>query len=103
MGGGTQAVTRAYAFTANGSSLGVGVNMVGNLQAVEVAYFMISASTGGTANASSAITEFMRVASLSMYGTWIEDSGARGQISAIGPQGQQIQIIAPGDYQYLSP
>lgn len=86
-------LTQAYPFSVAGTSQGIGVQIVGTIQATIIAYYVQTIE--GSASGSIAVKYELltNVTSLSMNGTWIEDNGRTADVNAIGPSDKTMALF----------
>jgi hypothetical protein len=87
-----ETIQESIQFTAEGIAGGVKTRIVGSFNVGVTIFFSEEIQITET-TASLEQTETARTISLSMDGTWIEDTGATGDISAIGPQNERIETL----------
>ena len=89
----TQQIGEVYQFTAEGTSRGTPVKMVGTFEAQMTVYFTQEVTVDpNTGTMSQQINELYRTGSFSVNGTWIEPNRT-GQIYGEGPQNERITVI----------
>ena len=89
-----QKLQEVIQFNAQGLAGGTKVKLVGVFNVSEVIFFAAGVTQNGdSGDVSASLTETFRTVSLSMAGTWIEESGTTANIHAIGPQNQTVEII----------
>ncbi len=87
---GTEELEQVAQFTAKGTSRGIRVEIVGSFNIEQTVFFSQEIQD----NANLTLEETFRTISLSMEGTWLEDNGSTGDIRAIGPQNQTVELFS---------
>lgn len=90
-----QDIEQTFSFTAEGSSHGTGIRIVGTLRAHQTVFYSRALEFDEDGSLTTdRLEELYRIASFFMEGTWIEASGRTGRIDAMGPANQRIEIIS---------